>query len=367
MIASDHITSRKGGAVATVTPRSDRATTISTLAAGLGHDMKNVILPVRAHLNALFAAEASLAEMPAPERRLHLEQIRRGVSYLHQLADGLHFLSLGPDQVEQAPASTNLKIWWSEVEPLISRTVPMHIAVAGSFSPRLPNVAIAAHWLTQAVLNLVVNAGESIAKSGKRRGSVRVWARAARGGGHVRLGVTDDGCGMRKEVKRRAFEAFFTTKPRHLGTGLGLAIVRGVAERISSSIEVESRLGKGTTIVMNLPVAVKRAHVRKARSAFIAVRDGRTGSTISGLLQETGVPIVRDAGDILKASILVVESSTAGLAAARRWRRRRPNGSLILIGRPARGLAQKWNTLDPVVIHDPDDLFDIRSAIIQAL
>ena len=76
---------------------SDRMASIGALAAGLGHDMNNVLLPVRAHLNALKAA----ADGRSTDRE-HLERIQRGVAYLQQLADGLHFLAMDPDKVEDA-------------------------------------------------------------------------------------------------------------------------------------------------------------------------------------------------------------------------------------------------------------------------
>ena len=77
----------------------------------------------------------------------------------------------------------------------------------------------------------------------------------------MKLGVTDNGSGMTEAVKRRAFDMFFTTKPRGLGTGLGLALVRKVVDRAGGTVEIESEAGKGTTILMNLPI------VQHARSS----------------------------------------------------------------------------------------------------
>src|SRR5690606_31147763 len=104
--------------------------------------------------------------------------------------------------------------------------------------------------LTQAVLNLVSNAGDALGGPGQ----VRVWAELAEGGGHVRLGVTDNGPGMTPEVAKRAMEPFFTTKARGVGTGLGLSLVHGVVKRIGGSVRIDTMLGRGTTIVLELPI-----------------------------------------------------------------------------------------------------------------
>jgi len=207
---------------------ADRMASIGTLAAGIGHDLNSMLLPVRARINALRAA-CDAGRIPGTERR-HIEAIRKSVVYLQQLADGLHFLTLDPDTQEDARgggATTDLHKWWSQAGALISKAVPKHARVMASIPAGLPPVAAAAHRLTQAVLNLVVNAGEAIpaqSERKRRQGLVRIWAESCGGSGGecVRLGVSDNGSGMTDEVKRRAFEMFFTTKPHGLGTGLGL-------------------------------------------------------------------------------------------------------------------------------------------------
>ena len=68
--------------------QADRLASIGTLAAGLGHDMNNVLLPIRARLDALDAAKLSA------EVREQLQAVRRSVNYLQQLSDGLHLMAL---------------------------------------------------------------------------------------------------------------------------------------------------------------------------------------------------------------------------------------------------------------------------------
>ena len=86
----------------------------------------------------------------------------------------------------------------------------------------------------------------------------------------MRLSVSDNGAGMTEEVRRRALEMFFTTKPRGLGTGLGLPLVRKVAEGAGGVLEIESAVGKGTTVTLVLPKAEQAARGVHAPLRLIA-------------------------------------------------------------------------------------------------
>ncbi len=340
---------------------SDRMASIGTLAAGLGHDMNNVLLPVRAHLNALRSGAGGAS------REMHIEKIQRGVAYLQQLADGLHFLAMDPDKPDDAEGMTDLHRWWSQTGALLSKAVPRHAKVTVSIPAGLPEVAVAPHALTQAVLNLVVNAGEAIPAGRKRRqGSVRVWAEPADEGARVRLGVTDNGSGMTEEVKRRAFDMFFTTKPRGLGTGLGFPLVRMVVDAAGGSIEVDSEPGRGTTVVLSFPAADREQAGRGRLTAVVSISDGRAASLVRNLLDSAGAQA--EAGDDpADADIWVVEPSAQALVDATAWRADRPQGRLVLFGRPGRQSGAEWQALEPVTVDDPDNLDAVRTALGVAL
>lgn len=63
----------------------------------------------------------------------------------------------------------------------------------------------------------------------------------------------DNGCGMTKDTISRIFEPFFTTKPMGQGTGLGMSISYGIIEKHNGSIDVESKVGEGSTITIHIP------------------------------------------------------------------------------------------------------------------
>jgi signal transduction histidine kinase len=342
---------------------ADRLASIGTLAAGLGHDMNNVLLPVRAHLNALRAGVAK-GEIAAQAAR-HVEAIHKSAAYLQQLADGLHYLAVDPDKEDPSASATDLAPWWSQAGVLIAKAVPKHVRVKASIAPGLPKVALPAASLTQAVLNLVVNAGEAIPPGRKRvQGNVRISARI-RDGAVVRLSVADNGTGMTEEVQRRAFELFFTTKPRGLGTGLGLALVRKVVEGAGGSIQVESKTGVGTTVCLDLPAAADTPPpVTAARTAVISIADGRAAGLVRLVLEASGAAAATadEPGD---ADLWIVEPLDRALPAARQWRSRRPGGRLVLFGPP--GDDAPWVSLRPLTIERPHDFEAVRSVIGHAL
>lgn len=347
---------------------ADRMASIGTLAAGLGHDMNNVLLPVRARLNALKAAGES-GRLPKADRS-HVDEIQKSIAYLQQLADGLHFLALDPDTEEVARGgggTTDLRQWWAQTGALLSKAVPKHVRVTATFAEDLPLASVAPHGLTQAVLNLVVNAGEAIPVSTNEQGHVRLSAGRSRAnaGAWVELSVTDDGSGMTEEVKRRAFEMFFTTKPRGLGTGLGLALVRKVVDGAGGRVEIESDVGRGTTVRMIVPAAQPaKSGSMGRREAVIDLRDGRAAALIRHLLESSGLG-VRSGTDPKGAAVWVTDPDPERLKSAQAWARGSPDGRLVLFGPPERQ-ADAWNALNPVTISNPGDFESVRSSIGRA-
>lgn len=104
-----------------------------------------------------------------------------------------------------------------------------------------------ASQLQQVLLNLIMNACHAMPDGGELRVSLSV------AGGTAEIAIADTGVGIPEDQLDRIFGDFFTTKERSSGTGLGLAIARDIVERHGGTIEVESRVGAGTTFRVLLP------------------------------------------------------------------------------------------------------------------
>ena len=123
--------------------------------------------------------------------------------------------------------------------------------------PDLSDVPMLASEINQALLNLIVNAGDAIAEQNEGREDVlgKITIRTYNEAESVVVEVSDDGCGMPEEVQRKVFDPFFTTKDVGKGTGQGLSITHNVVVNLhAGNIAIKSEPGVGTTFVIKLPL-----------------------------------------------------------------------------------------------------------------
>ena len=117
--------------------------------------------------------------------------------------------------------------------------------------------------VSQVILNLAVNARDAMPAGGKLtiasanvslRSEPRSMFPGVPDGEYAQLTITDTGTGMTQEALDHLFEPFFTTKQAGKGTGLGLSIVYGIVKQSGGQIRVESTPGRGTSVMIFLPV-----------------------------------------------------------------------------------------------------------------
>lgn len=247
-------------AVAARLAETQKLEALGQLAAGVAHDMNN-----------LLAALLASTEVPPTEETMR--DMRTVALRGRELTERL----LAVSRRRPARSETfDLLAVVDEVVTLARRTFRREIAV--SYRPATgPWMLIGdpGQW-HQALLNLLINARDAIAG----RGTIEVITEL-RDGAHV-LVVRDDGVGMTEEVRRRAFEPFFTTKGDGQGTGLGLAHVRAVVSAHGGEVEIASTPGHGTTIELRVvTVDVERAPEAARRSAPPpAAPSGRTALVV---------------------------------------------------------------------------------------
>jgi PAS domain S-box-containing protein len=337
---------------------ADRLASIGTLAAGLGHDMNNVLLPIRARLDALDASE-----LPTHARQ-QFQAVRRSIAYLQQLSDGLHLLVLDPEDREASGGSTDLCDWWKQVGPLLSKAVPKHIKFQVDLADGLPPIALPPHRVTQAALNLVVNAAEA---TGGKRGAIRFVARVSESKDKVELSVADDGEGMTPEVRKHAMDPFYTTKKRGLGTGLGLSLVHGIVQSAGGDIDIRSELGKGTTVVLSIPLDahdVRASQGKNQQLAIVSIGDRRAATFVSGMLQSANFSVrIGSDPDLGQSLLWIVERQRASIQAAKQYLRGDRRRRIVLFG-PGDG---QWESLGVASIDDTSDLDLIRRTLGEAM
>lgn len=131
---------------------------------------------------------------------------------------------------------------------LESRCAKAGIELRRVLTPDLPEITADRAQLHQVLVNLIVNSIQAMPEGG------RLTIQTLAQGDHVSLVVEDTGIGMSQEVLKKMFVPFFTTKDINEGTGLGLSVVHGIVTSHGGSIDVESRVGRGTRFAVQLPL-----------------------------------------------------------------------------------------------------------------
>lgn len=219
--------------------QSQKMESLGILAGGIAHDFNNV-------LATILTVAGALRRSPAlgPDEREYLETIdlaaRRGAEVAGRV---LAFARGGTANLIPA----DLREVITEVANLATPALRRTAAVRTSIPPEPVVVECDRGQLTQALLNMVLNARDALPRGGEVRLALNCVGRQAV------ITVADNGHGMDEATRARIFEPFFTTKPPGQGTGLGLAVAQGIVANLNGAISVTSSPGEGTTFIISLP------------------------------------------------------------------------------------------------------------------
>jgi two-component system, cell cycle sensor histidine kinase and response regulator CckA len=238
------------------------------LAGGLAHDLNNLVTVMTSHLDlAEVAADELVTSTSGRAQDLlgDLEQVRRAVGRAGQLtAKLLQFArneEAGEEEVDVAEAVDAVR---RLAEPALRDGIELVTEVAAD----LPAIRADRVHLEQAIVNLVMNAGDALPAGGVIRLAVDRRAPDPEDEAglaldpvrdHLCIEVGDDGTGMDDETLTRAFEPLFSTKPAGKGTGLGLTTVLAFVQQVGGVVDLRSSPGEGTTVWMVVPVAAGTA------------------------------------------------------------------------------------------------------------
>jgi len=140
-----------------------------------------------------------------------------------------------------------------EIYELLHRTIDPEIALRLRLDAERPTVLGDPGQIHQMLLNLTLNARDAMPNGGE----ICIQTAFDQEDGLV-LSVSDTGTGISKEIRDRVFQPFFTTKPAERGTGMGLAIVQRIVQNHGGRIDLETKVGRGTTFRIHLPHAGAR-------------------------------------------------------------------------------------------------------------
>ncbi|WNS41668.1 ATP-binding protein [Paenibacillus sp. MMS20-IR301] len=218
----------------------ERLTLVGQMAAGITHEIRNPMAVVRGFLQLM--REKSPEDLHS-YYHIVMEELDRANSIIND------FLSLAQSRVSDKE-TVQLHLIMEELTPLIWADANLRgQSVELKLSPVMPLLRLNIREIKQLVLNLVRNGMEAMDTKGVLTLSTSVHDDT------VQLIISDTGSGIPQSQLQQLFTPFFTTKSQ--GTGLGLSLCLSIAERHNGTIHVESEVGRGTSVVVTIPIEEK--------------------------------------------------------------------------------------------------------------
>ena len=285
--------------------QSQKMEAVGKLAGGIAHDFNNILQAILGYVDVL---KTRLGDQD--ESLDDLMMIETAAGRAAQLVRQLLGFAR-KDTSKAVPVDLHALI--RESIQLISRTFPANISIGARFDAASAVVTGDPNQLLQVLLNLSVNARDAMPSGGTLAFATEiidcdqvccVTQPGLQPGRHIRLAVSDTGCGMPCGVRERIFEPFFTTKKPGEGSGMGLAAVYGIVKRHNGEIHLHSEEGRGTTFHIRLPLA---------ETAAVEPRPKRAAAPVQG---RGRVLVVDDDNLVRNVTVRMLESIGCQVVAA---------------------------------------------------
>lgn len=238
--------------------QTQKLESLGVLAGGIAHDFNNILMIIQGH--CFFAKE----DVDAGTAKLnHLQQIEDAATRAAELCRQM-LTYAGKRPLVQG--QINMWLLVDEIVKMLKSAIKKNVSIELDLKRDVPAITGDNAQIQQVVMNLIINAAESI---NDNNGTVRVGLSkmnvAADGrdflgntipaGSYACLEVTDTGCGMDEETQKRIFEPFFTTK--FTGRGLGMSAILGIIKSHKSALQLSSKPGAGTTFKVYFPLVAE--------------------------------------------------------------------------------------------------------------
>jgi PAS domain S-box-containing protein len=299
--------------------QSSKLEAMGTLAGGIAHDFNNILAAILGY------GEMAQKDAPAGSSlRRHLDAAMAAALRAKSLVERILAFSRS-GMGERVPVHVQSVV--SEALDLLAASLPPGIELRRELACGDAAVLGDPTQVHQVVMNLCANAVQAMKTKGAlsvtldtlELATPRCMTGALAAGNYIRLSVRDTGTGIAAHVLERIFDPFFTTKEVGVGTGLGLSLVHGIVTDLGGGIDVETRLGEGSTFTVYLPW---QSRAQAPGAVEEAVANGG-GETI--LIVDDEEPLVRLSEEMLAElgyEPIGFSSSAAALAAFRAEPRR---------------------------------------------
>jgi len=228
--------------------QTEKLSSIGQLTAGVAHEINNPISYIKSNLNLLKECfqKCSLT-MTEETRALSSElfsETMDGIGKIERIVSALKKFAHPPDR-RLEPVDINalledaIQLVWNHIK---------YIATVKREYGDIPSVSGHPLELSQVFINILINSADAMGKQGE------INVKTFRENDRVCIQIEDTGCGIPQENLRKIFDPFFTTKPPGKGTGLGLYIAHQIVEAHYGEISVESTVGIGTRLTVEIPL-----------------------------------------------------------------------------------------------------------------
>ncbi|SFN38810.1 response regulator [Variovorax sp. OV329] len=255
---------------------------LGRLTGGIAHDFNNLLHVVNLNLQLIQRGEVADGRVSECARRAK-EAVDRGSRLTGQLLSFARTQSLVPKLHDVNALIRN-------IGELVSISVGAHVKLSLVLCSEPAYVVVDAAQLEMAILNLCVNSRDAMPKGGDLEIATSIAAAQDGRGcpehhlGSLCVSVRDTGEGIAENLLGKIFDPFFTTK-QHAGTGLGLSQVYGFTRQTGGTVEVQSKVGAGTTVTLRFPLAPVPED---------AISEGSTAAPEAAVMSAAEILVVED-------------------------------------------------------------------------